>query len=150
MGYISKLVQDATTAHSQPPHNSPQISTFDLTTHSTKEHLTTSHKHVEWLGEHEVISIIFIGLIVVATLLIAALYYTYKYCPCFKSCRKETPKPAPKIEKNISQIFPRPADPGRAKVGRCGSDDSIQKVWFRNKIMFDGVFILFRIFLKFI
>ena len=114
----SKLTQEVTVT--------PDTTTFydeDMTTFH-KEYITTTdhHKILEWLGDHEIITIIFVGMFVVLTLLIAMLYYIYKHRPCCKQCCKEKLNLLP-----ISQVFFSPTNADRMLTERLDSNESIKK-----------------------
>lgn len=69
-------------------------------------------QHLWAFGAHEIISIAIVGVSIVTALLIAALYYTYKFCKCCRNCRKSQELPdAPKKDANdIEGIFVTRAD----------------------------------------
>lgn len=92
---------------------------------------TTAKLKLDWLGAHEVISITFVLLFVLISVLIGICYYTYKLSPCCRSCRKQksalpSALPASAMPQNLSQVFVRPKDADR--IERCDSEDSIRKL----------------------
>jgi len=98
---------------------------------STSPHVSVDSvtSHVV-LGGHEIISITLVGLFVVTSLLIAALYYTYKLSPCCAPCRKgkAVNKEIQVTPDNLSEVFVVPQDPNRITFGRLNSESSIVKM----------------------
>ena len=133
MGLITHILNNATSGEEHHEYHHGEHAIHNLTDTSTYPvdlfETTTPHKIMEWLGAHEVISLVFVGLFVVLTLSIAAIYYTYKRSPCCKPCRKEKLAKEPsKLTPNLSQVFVKPRDADRFKIERLDSDDSIRKL----------------------
>ena len=131
MVYLPTVAQNGTTvAENVVGHKFMQDVTTnaDMTTFHGEDMTTTEHHRIlEWLGEHELITLIFVGMFVIVTVLITTLYYIYKRSPCCRPCRKEKSQSQTKLTPNLSQVFIRPRDADRFQIERCDSDDSIKK-----------------------
>lgn len=105
-GSLAKLIDGVTAKE-------PDLPVMDTTTMSYMT--TTVEDSVQELwafGAHEIISIAIVGVSVIVALIIAAIYYSYKFCRCCHKCRKsEEVSTAKEADPNaIEGIFVTRAD----------------------------------------
>ena len=86
--------------------------------------------HLWSFSAHEIISITIVGVSVVTALLIAFLYYMYKFCRCCHKCRKNRQVSDKTVdENNIEGIFVTRADwdkPKKPEMKTVASNSSIK------------------------